>query len=170
MSLAAALALSLVVVVVAPSFPLAQAAPATQTTAAAEEAAILAVIDRFMHAISNNDDAALAAIRIEGAMNTVARANGMVTRRAFQPRANATGGGENRERYWDPVVHVRGNLAMVWTPYEFWVKGKTSHCGIDAFELVKEQGTWRIGNAMWTVEPDACAALRPSDPSRIRPK
>ena len=148
----------------------AQTTPATQTTAAAEDAAILDVIDRFMQAISNNDDAAMAAIRIEGAMNTVARANGMVSRRAFQPRANASGGGTNQERYWDPVVHVRGSLAMVWTPYEFWVKGKTSHCGIDAFELVKENGTWRIGNAMWTVEPDACAALRPSDPSRIRPK
>jgi hypothetical protein len=149
----------------------AQTAPTTQTTPAAEEAAILEVIDRFMHAISNGDDAAMAAIRIEGAMNTVARANGTVSRRAFQPRANPSGpGGANRERYWDPVVHVRGSLAMVWTPYEFWVKGKTSHCGIDAFELVKEQGTWRIGNAMWTIEPDACPALRPTDPSRIRPK
>lgn len=35
---------------------------------------------------------------------------------------------------------------------------------------VKEKGTWRIGNMMWTVEPDACAALRPSDPARIRPR
>jgi hypothetical protein len=147
-----------------------QAASAAPATAAAEEAAILEVIDRFMHAVSRNDDAAMAAIRIEGAMNTVARANGTVTRRAFQPRPSASGTGENQERYWDPVVHVRGTLAVVWTPYEFWVKGKTSHCGIDAFELVKEQGTWRIGNAMWTIEPDACAALRPSDPTRIRPK
>ena len=147
-----------------------QAASAAPATAAAEEAAILEVIDRFMHAVSKNDDAAMAAIRIEGAMNTVVRANGTVTRRAFQPRPAASGTGENQERYWDPVVHVRGTLAVVWTPYEFWVKGKTSHCGIDAFELVKEQGTWRIGNAMWTIEPDGCAALRPSDPTRIRPK
>ena len=156
--------------VMAASLVAPQTAPAPPATSAAEEAAILEVIDRFMHAVSNNDDAAMAAIRIEGAMNTVARANGTVSRRAFQPRANATGAGGNQERYWDPVVHVRGSLAMVWTPYEFWIKGKTSHCGIDAFELVKEQGTWRIGNAMWTVEPEACAALRPSDPSRIRPK
>jgi hypothetical protein len=147
-----------------------QAAATAPTSPAVEEAAILDVIDRFMQAVSKNDDAAMAAIRIEGAMHTVARANGTVARRAFQPRANATGTGTNQERYWDPVVHVRGSLAMVWTPYEFSVDGKTSHCGIDAFELVKEQGTWRIGNAMWTIEPDACAALRPSDPSRIRPK
>ena len=120
-----------------------------------------------MHAVSNNDDAALTAIRIEGGTNTVARANGMVTRRPFQPGGRP---GAYRERYWDPVVHVRGSLAVVWTPYEFWIDGKTSHCGIDAFEMVKEKGTWRIGNMMWTVEPDACAALRPSDPARIRPR
>jgi hypothetical protein len=145
----------------------AQTAPApAQATTAAEEAAILEVVDRFMHAVSNNDDAAMTAIRIEGATNTVARANGMVTRRPFQPGRP----GAYRERYWDPVVHVRGSLAVVWTPYEFWIDGKTSHCGIDAFEMVKEKGSWRIGHMMWTVEPDACAALRPSDPTRIRPR
>jgi hypothetical protein len=146
----------------------AQAAPPpAQPTPAAEEAAILEVVDRFMHAVSNNDDAAMTAIRIEGGTNTVARANGMVSRRPFQSGGRP---GKYRERYWDPVVHVRGSLAVVWTPYEFWNDGKTSHCGIDAFEMVKENGTWRIGHMMWTVEPDACAALRPSDPSRIRPR
>ena len=143
------------------------APPPAQPTAAAEEKAILDVVDRFMHAVSSNDDAAMTAIRIEGSTNTVARANGMVTRRPFQPGGRP---GAYKERYWDPVVHVRGSLAVVWTPYEFWNDGKTSHCGIDAFEMVKENGTWRIGHMMWTVEPDACAALRPSDPARIRPR
>ena len=91
-----------------------------------------------MHAVSNNDDAAMTAIRIEGGTNTVARANGMVTRRPFQPGGRP---GAYRERYWDPVVHIRGSLAVVWTPYEFWIDGKTSHCGIDAFEMVKEKGS-----------------------------
>ena len=54
---------------------------------------------------------------------------------------------------------------MVWTPYEFWTDGKTSHCGIDVFEMMKDQGA-KIANMMWTVEPDACAALGPPTPSR----
>jgi len=58
----------------------------------------------------------------------------------------------------------------VWTPYEFWRDGTTSHCGIDVFTMSKEQGAWRIADMMWTIEPEACPALRPSDPSRIRPK
>ena len=140
-----------------------------------EEAAILAVVDRFMQAISTNDNALLAEIRIEGGSTIVSRrdpAGGeapLVTRRVFTPSTTSRPSA-NRERYWDPVVHVRGGIAVVWTPYEFWIDGKTSHCGIDVFDMMKEKGVWRIANAMWTVEPDACPALRPSDPSKLRPR
>jgi hypothetical protein len=147
----------------------------TQTPAPhPEEAAILAVVDRFMQAISTNDSALMAELRLEGGSTIVARPNPaspeapLITRRVFTPAAGSRPGA-NRERYWDPVVHVRSGIAVVWTPYEFWVDGKTSHCGIDVFDMIKEKGVWRIANAMWTVEPDACAALRPADPSRVRP-
>jgi hypothetical protein len=60
--------------------------------------------------------------------------------------------------------------AVVWAPYEFWRNGKTSHCGIDTFDMVKIDGQWRVANSMWTVEPDACPELRPADPSAIRPQ
>jgi hypothetical protein len=149
-------------------------APAPAAQASGEEAAVLAVVDQFMIGISTNDFALLARIRLENSLNIVDRpaqppATGTaVTRRPFNPEGGKPG--DFKERYWDPVVHVRGRLAVVWTPYEFWRDGKTTHCGIDVFELVKEQDTWKIGNAMWTVEPDACPTLRPSDPSRIRPK
>jgi hypothetical protein len=75
----------------------------------------------------------------------------------------------HRERYWSPTVHIRGGIAQVWAPYEFWIDGKTSHCGIDTFDMVKVDGRWRVANAMWTVEPDACAELRPANPANIRP-
>jgi hypothetical protein len=135
-----------------------------------DKAAVLAVVDRFMSAVSTNDMAEMSALRLEGGFNIVERPGEagatLITRRPFAPNAKP---GNYRERYWDPVVHVRGGIAVVWTPYEFWIDGKTSHCGIDVFEMMKEQGTWRIANMMWTVEPTACPALRPSDPSRIRP-
>ena len=141
-------------------------------SAAAEQEAILAVVDGFMTALSTNDFALMAKLRLEGGSSIVERPDQkggtVVTRRTFSPETMKPG--DFRERYWDPVVHVRGRLAVVWTPYEFWQNGKTSHCGIDIFELVKEDSSWRIAGTMWTVEPDACPALRPSDPSRIRPK
>ena len=137
-----------------------------------EHDAILSVVDGFMTAISTNDFALLSRLRLEGGTNAIERPGPsgatLVTRRPFTP--DGLKPGEYRERYWDPIVHVRGKIAVVWTPYEFWQAGKTSHCGIDVFELVKEEGGWRIGNMMWTVEPDACPALRPADPGRVRPK
>ena len=136
-----------------------------------ESEAVLAVVDAFMNAISTSDSAAMAKLRVEGGSIVVERpapgGGTLVTRRVFTPDASKPG--DYRERYWDPVVHVRGKIAVVWTPYEFWQGGKTSHCGVDVFEMVKEHGTWKIGNAMWTVEPDGCPSLRPSDLSRLRP-
>ena len=136
-----------------------------------EEAAILDVIDKFMDGITNNDNAVMAEIRAKDGFTITSRTgpdgNLVVNRRPYNP--DAISRGNNRERYWDPVVHVRGGIAVVWTPYEFWSNGKTSHCGIDTFDLFKEQGVWKISHAMWTVEPDACPALRPADPSKMRP-
>jgi hypothetical protein len=151
-------------------------------TASAEEPAILAVVDQFMHAVTSGESAAMARIRLEGTTTTIERpdpAGGTsVVRRPF-PAGGATTTASTapsptpaspvRERYWDPVVHVRGSLAVVWTPYEFWRDGKTTHCGVDVFEMVKQDGAWRIGHVMYTVEPDACPALRPKDAGRVRP-
>jgi hypothetical protein len=149
---------------------------------ASEERAILGVIDQFMHAVTSGDNAAMARIRLEGTTTTIERpdpAGGTtLLRRPFPapPAAAAASSaqtpasaGSMRERYWDPVVHVRGRLALVWTPYEFWRDGKTSHCGVDVFELTKQDGAWKIGNVMYTVEPDACPAMRPKDMTRVRP-
>ena len=136
-----------------------------------EEEAILAVVDRFMVAVSTNDSALLSELRLEGGFTVVERpgegGKTLVTRRVFKP--GSARAGDYLERSWDPVVHVRGSIAVVWTPYEFWTDGKTTHCGIDVFDMVKEQGAWKIANMMWTVEPDACASLRPKDPSRMQP-
>lgn len=152
------------------------AASSSQSTAPhPEEAAILVVIDRFMHAIGTNDSAALAELRIEGGSTIVSRPNAadpaspLVTRRVFTPSTTSRPAA-NKERYWDPVVHVRGGIAVVWTPYEYWSGDKSSHCGIDVFDMMKDKGVWKIANAMWTVEPEACAAMRPSDASKLRPK
>jgi hypothetical protein len=138
-----------------------------------DETAILALVDRFMLAVADRDPAQMTAIRLEGGFNVVERpaptGGTLVTRRVFTPN-NPNRTAEYRERYWDPIVHVRGSIAVVWTPYEFWIDGKTSHCGIDVFDLMKEQGDWKIANMMWTVEPEACEALRPKDTSRIRPR
>ncbi len=49
------------------------------------------------------------------------------------------------ERVLSYEISVDGNLATVWTPYEFYVNNKMSHCGVDAFQLFKDdKGKWLI--------------------------
>lgn len=42
------------------------------------------------------------------------------------------------------AIHTDGNLASVFTPYEFYYKGKFSHCGANSFQLVKQNNVWKI--------------------------
>lgn len=141
----------------------------------AEEAAVLVLLDRYMLAISAQDVAAMAAMQTADGMTYRARAveggGWAVTSRsnASWVEPSSVDARTHRERYWSPTVLIRGGIAVVWAPYEFWIDGKTSHCGIDVFDFVKVDGAWRVANAMWTVEPNACSELRPSDASTIRP-
>lgn len=48
------------------------------------------------------------------------------------------------ERISSQLMKIDGDLAMVWAPYKFYVGEKFSHCGVDSFQLVKENGTWKI--------------------------
>lgn len=57
-----------------------------------------------------------------------------------------------RERIWSPEVRVHGPIATVWTPYDFWIDGKLSHCGIDAFDLIKTAEGWMIAGGAYTIE------------------
>lgn len=41
-------------------------------------------------------------------------------------------------------IEVDGNLASVWTPYEFYLNGTFSHCGANSFQLFDDNGQWKI--------------------------
>ena len=41
-------------------------------------------------------------------------------------------------------IKIDGNLASVWTPYEFYFNGKFSHCGANSFQLFNNNGKWEI--------------------------
>jgi hypothetical protein len=67
-----------------------------------------------------------------------------------------------RERIWNPEVRVHGQIATVWAPYDFWRDGKFSHCGIDAFDLIKTDEGWKISGGSYTLESKC-------DPSPLGP-
>lgn len=48
------------------------------------------------------------------------------------------------ERIKNYEIRVDGELATAWTPYEFYYNGNFSHSGVNAFQLVKLDGKWKI--------------------------
>jgi hypothetical protein len=48
------------------------------------------------------------------------------------------------ERISFDAIKIDGDLAMVWAPYKFYLGHTFSHCGVDSFQLVKENGFWKI--------------------------
>jgi hypothetical protein len=66
--------------------------------------------------------------------------------------------GRINERGFGPSARISGPLAMVWMPYDLYVNGTWSHCGVDLFTLLKVADQWRIATMAWSVEqPPACA-------------
>jgi len=60
------------------------------------------------------------------------------------------------ERITFSNILIDGNLASVWTPYEFYYKGQFSHCGVNSFQLVKSNNEWKIQYIIDTRRKDNC--------------
>lgn len=41
-------------------------------------------------------------------------------------------------------IQIDGPMANAWTPYEFRLKDAFHHCGVNSFQLVKNDGAWKI--------------------------
>jgi len=48
------------------------------------------------------------------------------------------------EKLMSITIKIDGNLASVWTPYEFYLNSKFSHCGVNSFQLFNNNGNWEI--------------------------
>jgi hypothetical protein len=126
-----------------------------------EEKAVLAVVQRLFDAMASRDSAAAQQVlTAEGRYFSVrdtgaAVAVGGATNKEFADRL-AGGKEEMRERMWNSKVLIHGRIAVVWTPYDFHRNRKFSHCGVDAFNLIKTAEGWKIAGFVYTVEPTGC--------------
>lgn len=70
--------------------------------------------------------------------------------------------GTPHDKIWDEKIYgvkisIDGGIAQVWTDYTFYVSEEFSHCGVDAFHLVKEaSGKWKIIHLMDTRRKEGC--------------
>ena len=127
-----------------------------------EYAAVKMVIDNFFESINTGNGELLASLEVEGAQILNIRED---TAGEYEFSARSWFDAENfgsdtqlTERYWNEELLISDVLAVFWAPYDFHVDGQFSHCGVDVLNLIKIEGEWKIGHAMWTIQQPGCEA------------
>ncbi len=139
--------------------PLLFSVAAPQATAQSEEQAVLAAVQKFFDTMTARDTAGAAEVLIldatyfavsqtEAGVSVRGRTNREYVASLAQP------GPRLEEQIWQPQVKIHGPIAMVWTPYRFLLDGRLSHCGVDAFSLVRTAAGWKISGVVYTVEQE----------------
>ncbi len=115
-------------------------------SASIEEKAALASFQAMLDGLGKRDKAAMMAQMLAGGSAVLMR-KGKPSQMTFEmltDRLSQPGQATHEERIHDAVVHVDGDVATVWAPFEFLVDGKIDHCGRDIANLVRIDGRWVI--------------------------
>jgi hypothetical protein len=131
--------------------------------APSDTAAVLATAQRLFDAMAQRDTAAARAVLGNGMRFSALRSDTSALPARAQAdtsflRSLANGQQHFLERMWSPVVKLQGPIATVWTPYDFHIDGKWSHCGIDTFTLLRTDAGWQIVALAYTVQRRDCPA------------
>jgi hypothetical protein len=123
---------------------------------------VIATVNEFFRAMTAHDSAAAKRVMTSDGIFYAVRVRGdstIINRSTNESFAQtiATTRDTYLERMWEPTVMVHGPIAVLWTPYDFHRSGQFSHCGIDAFSLVRSAAGWKNATITYTVEPTNCA-------------
>ena len=130
--------------------------------AQSEEEAVKVVINALFEGMRRSDSTGLKAVFAPGAiLQTIASKDGKVSVRTdvvanFITAVSKPQGVILDERIIFGAILVDGALASVWTPYKFYLGEKFSHCGVNSFQLVKLDGSWKIQYLIDTRRKEAC--------------
>jgi hypothetical protein len=139
--------------------------PVAARAQASDRDAVLATVQKVFDAMRTRDTALLSqAFDSTGRMVGVSRA-GAITQSPYTRFAGsiaaAPAGNVWNERIYDPEVRIDGTVAQVWAYYTFHLNDKFSHCGIDAFMLVKSGGGWKITQLADSRRTEGCTHTTP---------
>jgi hypothetical protein len=126
-----------------------------------EKDAVLRTVQAFFDTMAAKDvEGARAILQPQGRFHAMRMRDGKPDVRAFSNEeyfADLQASKQRMlERIWNPDVRISGLIATVWARYDFWIDGKLSHCGTDAFDLIKTEGGWKIAGGVYTLESN-CA-------------
>jgi hypothetical protein len=143
---------------------LASAARAQTTVAVPDEReAVLAVVQRLWDGMKTRDTALVRSVFDPSASLTRISTRGGDARVHVTPVSafiEALGKATEawNERTYAPEVRIDGPLATVWTEYDFHLGTQFSHCGVDAFQLLKTSAGWKIVALSDTARREGCPA------------
>lgn len=125
-----------------------------------EEAEVVAVVDALFDGMRQKDEAGLRELFHPDARLHSAGTDGPGTPiDAFI--GNVVGSAAHLDEVtFDERVLVDGPLAVAWTPYNFFADGEFSHCGVNAFTMMRVEDGWKILQIVDTRTREGC------DPSR----
>lgn len=127
---------------------------------AAQEQAVLATVQSVLATFEAGDSAALLRqVYPDGRVTaTGTRSSGSDLRQFSWTEFAKHVTPDNRfsERISDPAVEVDGDAAMVWAPFVVRIGGKVSNCGFDHFDLVRENGAWKVMNLTFSSRVTGC--------------
>jgi hypothetical protein len=140
---------------------LAMSPPVRAQAPSSDERDVLAVVQKFFDAMATCDGGAARSLsmpegrlyRLEPGADTGVRSS---TFEEFSASLQKCGR-QMLERMWAPQVRVHKGIASVWAPYDFWLNGAFSHCGIDSFDLAKTPDGWKLTGGVYTTERTGCA-------------
>lgn len=131
----------------------------------ADEAGVRASINQLFTAMQKADSTLLKPIFTPTArLQTVVNKQGDISVRdeAIAMFISAIGkakAGTLDERLSGMEIKIDAELATAWTPYVFYRNDQKSHCGVNAFTLVKMNGSWKIQTIIDTRRKDNCPDL-----------
>jgi hypothetical protein len=129
---------------------LASAGPSPLAAQSPAEREVQAVIDRLFDAMRRGDSAAARAVfHPEARLQTAsARPDGTTLRTAsvddFVRAVGSPRGEVWDERISDVVIFIDDPLATAWMRYAFYLGERLSHCGVNAFHLVRTGQGWKV--------------------------
>lgn len=116
------------------------------------EKAIKKVIETFFNGLHKGDTIILKStlhknIKIQSTHTNTKGENILITE-SKSKLLQAISGKKKADVYLEKLlsydIRIDGNLASVWTPYEFYLNGNFSHCGANSFQLFHNNGKWEI--------------------------
>ena len=127
-----------------------------------ETDAIKATINGLFDAMRKGDSTELRrAFAPKSILQTIVKRNGVTEVRSESPDSFIKAIGTPHEKVYDERITfdnilLDGNLASVWTSYQFYLGDQFSHCGVNSFQLVKLSEGWKVVHLIDTRRKDNC--------------